>query len=109
MTRNVGDPSIVAAWQLSVAERVEHSITTFMKRTNECPKCGSRDIIANAKAIDRVDNGPLAAATMRNPDAVLFKGTVTSPLSAWVCADCGYLELYADNPKSLSSNLRDAI
>lgn len=72
-----------------------------MKRTNQCPKCGSRDVITDAKAIDRVDNGALSVATLRKPGAVLFKGMLTTTLSAWVCADCGYLELYADNPKSI--------
>jgi len=72
-----------------------------MKRTNKCPKCGSSDVIADAKAIDKGDNGHLTVATFRKPGAVVFKGQVTTTLSAWVCADCGYLELYADDPKKL--------
>ena len=74
-----------------------------MKSTKKCPKCGSSDIITDAKAIDRVDNGPLSVATFRKPDAVVFKGQLTTTLSAWVCADCGYLELYADNPRSIKT------
>ena len=73
----------------------------IMKRTKKCPKCGSSDVIADAKAIDRADNGHLTVATFRKPEAVLFKGTVTTTLSAWVCAECGYLELYANDPKKL--------
>ena len=72
-----------------------------MKRSNKCPKCGSSDVIADAKAIDRVDGGALWVATFRKPDAVVFKGQVTTTVSAWVCAECGYLELYADDPKSI--------
>lgn len=72
-----------------------------MKRENKCPKCGSSDVITDAKAIDRVDNGALSVSTFRKPDAVVFKGQLTTTLSAWVCADCGYLELYADSPKDL--------
>ena len=72
-----------------------------MKRTNKCPKCGSSDVIADAKAIDRVDNGALSVSTFRKPGAVVFKGQLTTTLSAWVCADCGYLELYADDPKRI--------
>jgi len=72
-----------------------------MKRTNKCPKCDSSDVIADAKAIDRADNGALSVATFRKPGAVVFKGQLTTTLSAWVCADCGYLELYADDPKSI--------
>ena len=72
-----------------------------MKRTNKCPKCGSTDVIAHAKAIDKGENGHLTVATFRKPQAVMFKGQMTTTLSAWVCVDCGYLELYADEPKKL--------
>lgn len=75
-----------------------------MKRTNKCPKCGSGDIIADAKALDRGHyNTPtdLSVATFRNPDARLFKGQQTTSLSAWVCADCGFVEFYADSPQSI--------
>ena len=44
-----------------------------MKRTNKCPKCGSSDVITDAKAIDRVDNGALSVATFRKPEAVVSK------------------------------------
>jgi predicted nucleic-acid-binding Zn-ribbon protein len=78
-----------------------------MKRTNKCPKCGSSDVIADAKAIDRSYGGTgsnqtdLTVATFRKPDAVLFKGQQNTTLSAWVCADCGFVEFYADSPKAL--------
>ena len=80
-----------------------------MKHTNKCPKCGSSDVIADAKAIDRSPNrnessprGPeLTLATFRKPDAFLFAGQQVTTLSAWVCAACGFVELYADSPKAL--------
>jgi predicted nucleic-acid-binding Zn-ribbon protein len=75
-----------------------------MKRTNQCPKCGSNDIIADAKAIDRGHyNGEseLSVATFRRPEAMLFKGQLTTTISAWVCADCGFVELYADSPRNI--------
>ena len=72
-----------------------------MKCTNKCPKCGSNDVIAGAKAIDYSRNAALSVATFRKPDAVVFKGQMSTSLSAWVCAECGYLELYADDPKKL--------
>src|SRR5262249_6515454 len=79
----------------------------LMKHTNKCPKCGSSDVIADAKAIDRTPNrnesnprGPdLTLATFRKPDALLFTGQQATTLSAWVCADCGFVEFYADSPK----------
>lgn len=72
-----------------------------MKRTNKCPKCGSGDIISNAKPMGGSDYAAVWIATYRKPDAIIFKGQQTSSLSAWVCADCGYLEWYADNPKRI--------
>ena len=70
-----------------------------MKYTNKCPKCGSKSIVADAKALDRGhynSEGDLSIVTYRTPEALLFKGKQTTPLSAWVCADCGYVEFYAD-------------
>ena len=71
-----------------------------MKRTNKCPKCGSSDVIADARAIDRdYPRAPqeLTVETFRKPDAFLFKGQQSTTLSAWVCADCGFVEFYADS------------
>lgn len=75
-----------------------------MKRTNTCPKCGSSNVIADAKAIDRAHYNAvteLSVGTFRKPEALLLKGQLTSTLSAWVCADCGYVEFYADSPMSI--------
>ena len=75
-----------------------------MKRTNKCPKCGSSDIIADAKAIDRghyLAETELAVATFRKPEAAIFKGELQTTLSAWVCAACGYVEFYADTPQAI--------
>lgn len=75
-----------------------------MKQSNKCPKCGSRDIIADAKAIDRGDSNfqaEMSVATFRNPQAFLFKGQQTTSVSAWVCANCGFVELYADSPRDI--------
>ena len=75
-----------------------------MKRSNKCPKCGSTDIIADAKAIDRTHHSSkteFTVATFRKPDAFIFKGQQTTSVSAWVCDECGFVELYADSPASL--------
>ena len=74
-----------------------------MKRTKKCPKCGSNDVIVDAKAIDRTQssNQELTVATFKSPDAVIFKGQRKTNLSAWVCVECGFVEFYADEPKAL--------
>ncbi len=75
-----------------------------MKHTNKCPKCGSTDVIADATPIDRSHHSnqtEFTVATFRKPQAILFKGEQDTTVSAWVCADCGFVELYADSPKAL--------
>ena len=75
-----------------------------MKRNSKCPKCGSSDVIADAKAIDRGDcdtEQELSVGTFRKPHAIVFKGKLTTTLSAWVCGDCGYVEFYADDPQGI--------
>lgn len=78
-----------------------------MKRTNKCPKCGSSNVIADVKAIDRTWGGTgstqadLTVATFRKPDAVFLKGQQSTTLTAWVCEECGFAEFYADSPKAL--------
>jgi predicted nucleic-acid-binding Zn-ribbon protein len=60
-----------------------------------CPKCGGpvvqADVLAGA--------GPLAVAKVRS--ALSLGITRGSPVSARVCAKCGYLELYATIPEVL--------
>jgi predicted nucleic-acid-binding Zn-ribbon protein len=76
-----------------------------MKTNNKCPKCGSTDVIADAKAIDRGHGdreSELSVATFRHPEAFLFKGKQRTALSAWVCVGCGYVEFYADTPAVLN-------
>jgi predicted nucleic-acid-binding Zn-ribbon protein len=78
-----------------------------MKSSRKCPKCGSENIIQDAKAIDRghlnSDAAELSVATFRTPEAIVFKGKLTTTLSAWVCVECGYVEFYADAPKTLQT------
>lgn len=75
-----------------------------MKNSNKCPKCGSNDIIADAKTIDRGEGfseWELSVATFANPKALIFCGKSTTTLSAYICARCGLVELYADSPQSI--------
>jgi predicted nucleic-acid-binding Zn-ribbon protein len=75
-----------------------------MKRTKKCPKCGSVDVIADAKAFHRSYRGnqeEITVAIFRKPYALIFKGQQQTTVSAWVCAECGFVELYADSPRAL--------
>lgn len=75
-----------------------------MKKTGICPKCQGTKIIANAKAVDRGEGNAqyeMLIATFRKPNALIFKEKQETTVSAWVCADCGYVEFYADFPSAL--------
>jgi predicted nucleic-acid-binding Zn-ribbon protein len=75
-----------------------------MKKTGKCPKCGGADIISDAKAIDRSHGGvelDMSVATFRRPDALIFKEKEMTTVSAWVCASCGFVEFYADDPRRI--------
>ena len=43
----------------------------------------------------------LSVEVDENPEALLFKETFEAALSARVCGDCGYAELYVANPREL--------
>lgn len=75
-----------------------------MKQSGKCPKCGSSDIIVNAKAVDHGHGNTernMTVAVFRNPEALLFKGKEYTNVSAWVCAECGFVEFYADTPSDI--------
>lgn len=75
-------------------------------RQGPCPKCTSAEIVRDVRVIDRgeasLDAGDLNVGIHTKPRAWLFKGTVTTSLSACVCAGCGYTELYAADPRALA-------
>jgi predicted nucleic-acid-binding Zn-ribbon protein len=75
-----------------------------MKQNGKCPKCGSSDVVADAKAIDRGHGNAqqeMSVATFRKPEALIFKEKQETTVSAWVCTACGYIEFYADSPSTI--------
>ena len=75
-----------------------------MKRSGKCPKCGSGDIIADAKAVDRGHGNSerdMSVATFGKPTAMFFKDKHVTTISAWLCGQCGFVEYYADSPADL--------
>ena len=72
--------------------------------TPRCLKCGSDAMVPGARMIDRGDGNTRQVAQVgvaTKPDAIVFKGEVRSEVSASVCGDCGFVELYADDPHAL--------
>ena len=73
-------------------------------RNGKCPKCGSTEIIPDVRVLDRGESNltsDLQVAVDANPGAWVFKGRQISKLSAFVCASCGYTEMYAIDPGAL--------
>jgi hypothetical protein len=68
---------------------------------NECAKCGADRVIEGVHVLDRGEyqgEGDLSATVFRRPEGLLFKGAVSTPLTAHVCGSCGFVELYATEP-----------
>ena len=74
-----------------------------------CAACGSEKIIPLATVRDRVQSAALAPisaepviAINTNPHAgILAQRHVLSRIHAWVCGECGYMPLFADDPQEL--------
>jgi ribosomal protein L40E len=68
---------------------------------NECAKCGADQVIEGVHVLDRGQYRgelDLSATVFRRPEGFLFKGAVSTPLTAHVCGRCGFVELYATDP-----------
>ncbi len=76
-------------------------------KSGRCPKCGSKDIMAGVEVRDdgRSGSHPLRVV-VEEPEpakhaAIWIQGQSTADLQAWICASCGYTELYADGLAAL--------
>lgn len=77
-----------------------------MAQSASCPKCGSADLIPDARVVDAFGTGPeakqsLGVEVQENPGAWLFKGTHRAALRASVCGRCGFTELYVKDAGEL--------
>ena len=78
-----------------------------MKPTGTCPKCGSKDIAANAELHGRHPGSLFdsmkehSIVTYENKGAFFSQGKKKSAITAWVCRNCGFIEFYADRPTDL--------
>ncbi|MCC7375121.1 MAG: hypothetical protein IT581_10750 [Verrucomicrobiales bacterium] len=71
---------------------------------DRCAKCGSMKIIPRVPMQDQgqYSDGQLKAHVgFLRPEAMLFKGRTYAKMSANICGECGYVELFAADPKLL--------
>ncbi len=64
-----------------------------------CPRCNSQEIVPHVDAVEKGDG--LAIRIYERPDVTL-RGIRYFPLKAWICANCGYTELYINDPQDLA-------
>ena len=72
--------------------------------TPRCLRCGSDSTIPDVRALALDSNGAhngLELGVQKNPAALVLKGEVRSKTRAQVCADCGFVEVYAVDPEAL--------
>ena len=60
----------------------------------KCLQCDSERIVRDVRAVDYSDNTlrrDLKLEVYRDPNALIFKGTIDGTLKANVCVDCGFV------------------
>jgi hypothetical protein len=69
----------------------------------ECAVCGSARMMANVQVVDKNDNvrQDLQVCVAQKPEALIFRGQVYEPVRAWICGECGHVELFVENPQEL--------
>ena len=69
-----------------------------------CHECGLEKIVPNVLALDRASKNSylgMEVGVNADPDAFIFTERKYSGVSAKVCADCGFIAFYSDEPKLL--------
>ena len=69
----------------------------------ECAKCGEKKVIPSVRIIDSGKSSfqNLNVQINRNPAAFLFTGAEYGELRVRICGECGYSELFVENPETL--------
>jgi hypothetical protein len=69
--------------------------------TPRCLKCDSDAMVPGVRLIDRGESDMRKTTEVgitTKPNAILFKGEVRVETEAFVCGDCGFVEVYATEP-----------
>jgi predicted nucleic-acid-binding Zn-ribbon protein len=69
-------------------------------RSGSCPKCQSADVLHNVETADR---DALSIMVYEGSGVIPRRGR-SFPIRAWVCAHCGYTELYVTEPQALAQS-----
>jgi predicted nucleic-acid-binding Zn-ribbon protein len=69
-------------------------------RNGSCPKCQSAEVLHNVETADR---DALSIMVYEGSGVIPRRGR-SFPIRAWICADCGYTELYVTEPQALAQS-----
>jgi hypothetical protein len=68
-----------------------------------CRVCGSAKMIPDVQVVDQNENvrRDLEVRVAQKPDALIFKEHVYKSVRAWICGECGHVDLFVPNPQEL--------
>ena len=75
-------------------------------KDKKCSKCGSSNVIPGVPIADHAHGGgilPWTAYISEKPNT-LFSKTRYFKIRAWICGECGYTELYTDEPNEVANS-----
>lgn len=72
-----------------------------MSKQESCRNCGSTKIIPQVHVFAESLQSLLKVGLATKPQAVLLQGWVVAAVTANVCGECGYLELFISDPHKL--------
>lgn len=75
----------------------------MIKKDKKCPNCGCTKIILDARILDRAHNGDdeLSVTVDGKPNAFIFTDRAYGAMTACICSDCGFTEIYTANAREL--------
>jgi len=92
---------VLGFFELALTTQEENVADTRASRC--CPKCDSDEVIRDGVVFDkdRGNTGALQAGFLANPNALFFKGMTNNSVRARLCGNCGFVELFVEDPKGL--------
>lgn len=75
-----------------------------MKKTGICPKCGSKEVYFDIKALKSID--PRSGVFIANRK---FGGQFTARVEIYACIDCGYFEEYLSEEDLKDDKIKEKI
>jgi predicted nucleic-acid-binding Zn-ribbon protein len=75
-------------------------------KQGSCPKCGHAEVLEGVRI--KVPSGGSVddVRAVVSPTSGMLRRQTASELRAWVCAACGFAELYVDEPGLLAERWR---